>query len=270
MRPVGRFLFLLLAMALVACGGGTKESVIESATTTRTLSVSLSMLDGSGQAIADLGESQSVTVTAQVQVRSVTMTGGRVTSDTVAPASGATVTFAATGGNLHPASGQVLTDASGLASVTLTAGGVLGAFKVSATASAPGTQEASAELSWQVVRVDEPRLVVLFVDDDGYPVSRLEAGRAVWAQAAISIEQVTKAAVNDVIVSFAATGGTFEPSSATALTNADGIARVRFTPSIEQGAYILTATAQVGGEDVSADYAYEVIRSNLPRIRVWV
>lgn len=151
---------VLVAVALTACGGGSggasggcttidpsrPSSLPGCGTGTGTPStgaaaVTLALTDSSGAAVASVTPERGATVTATL----------RNAAGLAVP--NALVTFATTDktGVFTPASGSAITDAGGKASINLAAGGVSGAFAVSATATVANTAvTASAAYSVQV------------------------------------------------------------------------------------------------------------------------
>jgi hypothetical protein len=150
-RPRARLLALALALALASCGGGggnpgtvggpTDGSGTGGTTTPAAPTVTLTLVDGSGNAVNTLSGGQSATLKATVK----TPTGS--------PAAGAIVQFVAglTGlVDFTPGTGSALTDANGVAVVSVkpTSVTAAGAFAVTATSVVAGqTGTASINLA---------------------------------------------------------------------------------------------------------------------------
>ena len=122
------FSFLMFLTLLASCGGGSLSTgeVDGDNTSSRSISLALSNNTVTGQA--------PVTVTATVKEGSTVI-------------SGVVVTFSSTLGSFSPSSGTALTNADGVATITLNAGDVQGAGTV--TALVPDGTEASISFTTQ-------------------------------------------------------------------------------------------------------------------------
>lgn len=260
MQRFGRgahFVLLLLCGALLsACGGAGTDADGNPlpTTTTRSLQLTLEMLDAQGVPSLQVpaGEQRRVEVTATV--RTVVSQEGRVTSDTSAPANNLIVTLSAGGASLAPSSGSVLTDAQGRASAVLTAGSATGAQVLQASASLSGASGGSASLNFVIIPGAEPRISLRVLDGEGRETSTLRAAEVVELRALV--QRVTLSADGGSVVSaqplagqsvvFSTDGGQFEPASGRVLSAENGVASVRLRAGSVAGAFAVTASLQLG------------------------
>jgi len=115
-------LSLGLIIMLTACGGGGSSSTIDNPPPTNTSFSTISL----AKTVLQMNETTTVTA--------------KFVDTTGKPASGITVTFSTTLGTLNPSSGQVVTDATGSASIQLMVGGSTSTGIVTATAVVGGRQ----------------------------------------------------------------------------------------------------------------------------------
>ncbi|WNC70983.1 hypothetical protein RGQ13_12695 [Thalassotalea psychrophila] len=150
---------------------------------------------------------------------------------------GEVVNFSSSIGVLNPYSGTALTDATGAATITLTAGNVEGAGLVSATlatgefdslgfstsgdASEVAGNEVSLTISTTSITDGSPSMLTATVTNSGNPVG-------------------------GEVVNFSSTLGTLSPASGTALTNASGQAVITLSAGTNAGAGVASVTLDNG------------------------
>jgi hypothetical protein len=131
-------LMLVFMLQLVACGGGTGTSDINTGGGTVTSAEGAS---------SSSGTASSLTITKTVlQLGETTTVSTKYTSADGTPAAGIKVNFSTTLGTLAPADGIATTDANGTATVQLTAGQNAGQGQVTATATVDNTQVSKSGL----------------------------------------------------------------------------------------------------------------------------
>ena len=168
MALLQRFSFVLLfatLLSLVGCGGssgGFDENPDNGGgTTPDAITISLTVSD------------TTVTGAAPVTVTATVMQGS-------SPIANRAVTFATTLGAFSPSSGSSLTNDSGIASITLTAGSVRGAGEISASISSGETSTVPLGFSTQgddVGVVGDINISVALVDSDGNTTNTITASQ---------------------------------------------------------------------------------------------
>jgi hypothetical protein len=225
MELLRRFSFIVLLMSLISCGGGslsdggnTNGGTDGGTTDPTVISLALSSQNVTGQA--------PITVTA-------TVTKGNE------PVTGKVVTFEATLGALSPSSGTALTDSSGVATITLTAGNVRGAGTLTASLDTGESQEIGFTTQGDDIGVvGDINIDVSLVDSEGNPTATITAskpGRVIATINGIS---------SPVIVTFSSTVG--EIPIATAITNDEHKAIVDILAGNTLGAGAVTASIASG------------------------
>ncbi len=157
---------------------------------------------------------------------------------------GKVVTFSTTLGSLSPVLGTALTNGSGVATITLSAGQVAGA----------GTASASISLDGSVLSD-----TVSFTDaGDGVLNGSLDLAISGTSLTALTPRTLTATVldaagvvVEGAVVTFATTLGELDPVLGTALTNNLGVATMSLTAGQVAGAGTASATASVGGSNVT-------------------
>jgi len=198
------------AMRLVARVGAT-ASVAVSATVTRDR---LDLVSGGAQ-VARPGS----TLTAPIVVRLTDLNGALV--------AGVPVTFAPGAGSVLPAT--VVTDASGEARTAWTLGATAGAQQLVVRS---GTADSIAVVATAV------RDSLALVAGGG---QRGRINTALTDSVAVRVVDATGTAVSNVSITFTPSNGSVSPATAT--TNAQGIARTKWTLGATPGAATLTASA---------------------------
>lgn len=176
------------------------------------------------------------------------------------------VTFATSSSliTIFPASGTVLTDASGIATIQVAAASqaAVGAGNITATATIGGAPvSGAANFSVSTTYVGAPSLSIALTDSNKLPVTTpLSSGTTATVTA--TVLDAAKSPVPGAVVTFStnASIGQIAPVSATALTNASGVATVTLSPAslTAAGAATITATSQVGTSTVSDSKGYAV------------
>lgn len=227
MALLQRFSLILLFATLVGCGGssgGFDEDPSDGGggTTPEAITISLAISD------------TTVTGAAPVTVTATVMQG------TTAIANRA-VTFTTTLAAFSPASGSALTDASGVATITLTAGSVRGAGEISASISSGESSTVPLGFSTQgddIGTVGDVNISVALVDSDGNPTDTITASRPGKVIASVDGINIP------VIVTFSSTVG--DIPIATAITDSNNQAKVDVFAGASLGAGEITASINSG------------------------
>lgn len=245
-----RLAVVAVAAVLAACGGGTKAGGgAGTPGQPGSVSIALAILDGqSSQVTTSLTEGREVVVRA-------TVTNGRnpVVNEIVGfeLGEGSFTTFV-------PANRQSLTDSQGVATLRFVPSANAGAYSLRAT-----VREASATLNYAITSAFQPVASIRILDGNGTSLTLLRPGEAVNVQFSLVSAGTGSASgqqtpIPNTLVTFASDGGTFSPARGEALTNADGLARIPFLPNVAEGPFTVSATAKVGGRDVSASVRYVI------------
>ncbi len=174
------------------------------------------------------------------------------------PIVGAVITFTtdATLGVFNPATGTALTDATGVASVTLSASTASGAGTVTATgqttisgATAPSTYTSSVSYTATAVvplPPPGPPTFSVTLTDPTTNATRTSVSPQNPAKVSATFKLSSGAAVAGAVVTFTTTAtlGTFIPANGTAVTDSAGVASVLLYPSSTSGSALVTATSQ--------------------------
>lgn len=164
---------------------------------------------------------------------------------------GVVVTFATTGTNLgalFPVGGTALTDANGIASITLNPGTASGADSVTAKATVNSVAVTSNAFGYASTGTTSAAVVTLSSSSSSISSSSP-------AILSATVHNSSGALVAGTLVRFATAGtgfALFSPSGATALTNASGVAQISLLAGSQFGADTVTATATVSGVSVSS------------------
>jgi len=193
-----------------------------------------------------------------------------ITAGTITPANPATVTavvsdglagtvvtfsLSNSAGQLDPVAGTALTDASGTATITLTAGEAAGAGTVTAAIDSGATDsvgfasDGNGEESFI-------NLSLALVDSSGNPTSNVSGANPGTLQATLTNGG---APATGVLVTFSLSGavGELNPSSGTALTDSSGVASIILQSGASEGAGTVTATIE-GGITQSIDFSVSI------------
>lgn len=199
------------------------------------------------------------------QTVTISITAGEITPATPATVSaqvsgnaeGVVVTFSLSNnaGLLDPVSGTALTDSTGLATISLTAGDVEGAGQVTATidsgsASSVGFSTAGNGASNFI------NLSLALLDPAGNPTSNVSGANPGTLQATLTNGGVASAGI---LVTFSLDGsvGQLNPATGTALTDVNGIASVVLQSGPTEGAGTVTATIE-GNITQSIDFSVSI------------
>jgi hypothetical protein len=225
MELLRRFSFTLLLMTLatlVACGSGDGGLAREDGDSTEADSIVISL------ALSN----QNVSGQAPITVSATVTQGGAVVSGTV-------VTFSADIGALSPVSGTALTNDSGIAEITLTAGDVRGAGTI--TASVSSGEEATISFTTQgddIGVVGDINISVSLLDSDGNPTDTITSSKP--GKVVAEVNGIS----TPLIVTFVSTVG--EIPIATAITNDSNEASVDILAGSSLGAGSITASIESG------------------------
>ncbi len=151
-------------------------------------------------------------------------------------------------GVFSPSGGTALTDATGVARISLLAGTQFGADTVTATATVSNVSVASAPLGFTVSGVASVARLSLTTSSPSISSSSP-------ATLTATIVDASGAGLPNIVVTFTTQGsgyGTFFPSGGTALTNASGVATISLNAGTAIGADTVTASATVSGVTVSS------------------
>ncbi|GLP94914.1 Ig-like domain-containing protein [Paraferrimonas sedimenticola] len=237
MKSVVRlFSVMCLSLFLAACGGSGNELNKSGdgdgnvpGPSTPEASLTLTLVDSEGNSINEVSSAAPGTLEARLSVDS-----GSVASQLI---SFSTETV----GSLFPGVGTALTDEQGVARITLRAGTVAGAGKVSASYSS-GEMSASAEMAFNSAGDDagggEVQIALSLTDGAGNPIEAITAnspGRLVATVTGIA---------KPTIVTFKTTKGNLPID--TAVTNDEGLAWVDIYAGSDLGAGVVTATLASG------------------------
>jgi len=208
----------MLFAFLVGCGGGSLsgDDPVTGGDEAKTITLSISTTDVTGQ--------NPATVSATVKQGSAVV-------------SGEVVTFTSTTGALTPNSGTALTDSTGVATITLTAGTVRGAGTVKALISSGA--EASVGFKTQgddIAVVGDVNVSVVLVDLEGNETQTITASKP--GKVIATVDGIT----SPVIVSFTTTKG--EIPIPTAITDENNQAIVDILSGADIGAGKITATLE--------------------------
>lgn len=224
MALLQRFSFILLFTVLVGCGGssGGFDDTSGGGGTTDAITIALSI------------SNQTVTGAAPVTVTATVMQGST-------PVANRQVTFETALGAFSPSSGTALTNDSGVATITLTAGTVRGASEITASLTSGETSTTPLGFTTQgddIGVVGDINISVELVDANGDPtqtITSTQPGRVIATIAGIS---------SPLIVTFSSTVGDIPIASA--ITNEENEASVDIFAGETLGAGEITASITSG------------------------
>lgn len=262
------FLAALMAAILAACGGGgasggngcttldpNRDTALPGCPAVTPVTpvvpsptMVLALTDGTGNAVTAITSERPGTLVA------VFKTGANVA------VGNALVTFTSTDRTavFVPGSGTAITNAGGVASITLPIGATAGAFSVTASASVDG-KTATATANYNVTLpppAGSPSLVLTINSVNGVPTNAVTPSRP--GSLAATVRDASGVVIPNALVRFVTTDttATLVPSTGTALTNAAGVARVVIPAGTVTGAYAATASITVGGQPLTATANY--------------
>ena len=259
-KITGFSMLLLLAapIALLAgCGGGGAAAA---GSGTAAPSITVALTDSTGAATTSISSGAPATVKATVK------------DSKGAVVAGAVVTFStdATLATIDPASKTALTDANGVATVTLSAASLTAAGAATITASTQmGTPATAVTGSTNYSVSGIATLTVALTGSAGATISSISSSAPATVKATVKYKG---AGVAGVVVKFStdATLGTVLPASA--LTDANGVATATLSPAslTAAGAATITATSQVGtpATEVTGSIGYSVSATSVSNITI--
>jgi len=228
----------------------------------------LSACGGSSNGFVDDGTDPGSGTTGQTVT--ISITAGEITPANPATVSalvsgntaGVVVTFTLSNnaGLLDPVSGTALTDATGLATISLTAGDVEGAGQVTATIESGGSASVGFSTAGNGVS-NFINLSLALLDPSGNPTSNVSGANPGTLQATLTNGGI---ASSGVLVTFALDSnvGQLNPSSGTALTDANGVASIVLQSGPTEGAGTVTATIE-GDITQSVDFSVSISATNV-------
>jgi len=260
-RLAGFTLLISLATMLGGCGSGA---------------VSSSSLPDTGPAtlVLTLTEVNSAAARTGIAFGSPAKVNATFRTSRGNPIVGAVIAFstASTFGVFDPSTGTALTDATGVASVTLNSSTASGAATVTASgqttisgATAPTTYTASVSYTAGALAPPaSPPTFVLTLTDPTSNALRTSVSPQNPARVNATFRTGSGAAVSGAVVSFTTTAtiGTFIPANGTAVTDSNGVASVLLYPSSASGGASVTAASQTvlpgatAATSVTASVAY--------------
>ena len=161
------------------------------------------------------------------------------------------ITFTSTLGVLNPTNGTALTNATGDASVVLSAGSIQGAGILIATSST-GEAVSSGFFTEGDGATQGGRTLSMALTTPDSSTTIQQTNLGTFSVTFMEADGVTPVAGQ--VISFVTTIGNFTPASGTALTNASGVASVVLNPGDVVGAGVVTASAS-GGETVAVGFS---------------
>ncbi|MFZ3084566.1 hypothetical protein [Rhodoferax ferrireducens] len=218
-------------------------------TPTGLASLNLSLVDSSGAAITSVSPDQRGTLQASV----------KDSKGAAVPNVAVTFTTSDKTGAFVPSSGTALTDANGVARVGLPAGTQAGAFRATSVTTLGGVAvTGTVDYAVTSPSLTLSPLTISLIDSSGAVITSVSPERPGTLQAALKNDRGN--AVPDVAVTFTTTDktGAFVPSSATALTDANGVARVGLPAGTQAGGFTVTANAMVSGKATVGTASYAV------------
>ncbi len=216
-------------------GGGTPTTPDPTTPVPVVWSMSMTMTDQTGQQIRNVSQAEPGTLQATLLKDN-------------SPVAFEVVTFTTEStGSLNPSLGTALTNAEGIASITLLPGTEAGAGRAVATYITEDSEDVSATYSFTSAG-DAPQSggdtaftlnLQIISGVSQSPVTQVSAAEPVLVVAtATSIEGVP---VENRVVTFTSTLGAFRPNVGTALTDSDGVATILLTAGTIEGAGEVTA-----------------------------
>lgn len=249
MLNIRRLLVGLVIIALSACGGGgTLENGSSGGGggTTDSYTLSLTLVNAAGTEIRQISEQQGGTLRATLR------RNGQPYSNQLI-----TFTLSQSVGVLSPAAGTARTNDNGVAEVALRAGSVAGAGQAIASFSATSGQITSAPFVYDVaVSSTSATLSVSILDRDGNAIREITHNSPGVGVAQLRINNQPAAFQ---LITFALDGlGVLNPTNGTAMTDANGFARIDVLAGTEAGASELSAryTGNGGSALSSNDYVF--------------
>jgi hypothetical protein len=238
--------------SLPGCGSGGGTTPDTPVTPGSTLApVTLALTDNGGAAIITVTPDKPGMVVATVKDSS------GVAQSNVA----VTITSTDSTATFLPASGSALTDAQGVAKIGLPAGTRAGAFTITAKAvkaalTSTGTINYSVLLSNQPVVIAP--LVLTMADSAGAAMTTVTPERS--GVLAATVKDSTGVPLPNVSVAFSSTDSTavLVPSSGTALTDAQGVARIGVPVGGQGGGFTARAIATAGSATANGTFNYAV------------
>jgi len=248
---------LAALLALAACGGGGGDSggpgsggfLGDDGESKEAWTLTLSLKDSAGNDLSALDAGQTATLQVLFLYDKDTTSGNNGE-----PVSGEVVNVSATLADVSPADGRVTND-DGIAEFTVIAGKFSGAAVITATAEG-GSATVTGKLNVNVDGIEVGNITSTLTDLDGAEINRVDP--LTTGRFEVTVTDETGAAISDLVVTAATDVGELNPSSGTALTQADGKVSFIVTPGAESGAGTFNASVSVGSEVYETLLSFEV------------
>jgi hypothetical protein len=208
--------------------------------------LSLKLVDNSGNPISIISNSTP----AKVEATYVDLNG--------LPLVGKLATFSSSLGNLSPIIGTVVTDINGVASISLTAGNVAGAAKLSVEIETSKVSIYFETLGDEVIikPIDSYTLNLTVFDSSSNELRNISKTSPGTVIASLLKDGI---AVPNALINFSLVGeGVINPTSGNALTDASGFAKVTLLTGTVDGAGTIQATFNLGSELLVETFNYSV------------
>ncbi|WP_351011463.1 Ig-like domain-containing protein [Shewanella sp. S1-58-MNA-CIBAN-0166] len=208
--------------------------------------LSLKLVDNSGNPISIISNSTP----AKVEATYVDLNG--------LPLVGKLATFSSSLGNLSPIIGTVVTDINGVASISLTAGNVAGAAKLSVEIETSKVSIYFETLGDEVIikPIDSYALNLTVFDSSSNELRNISKTSPGTVIASLLKDGI---AVPNALINFSLVGeGVINPTSGNALTDASGFAKVTLLTGTVDGAGTIQATFNLGSELLVETFNYSV------------
>jgi hypothetical protein len=258
------------SFSISGVAAGTAQIVVRDAvgaSVTISLTVGSSASGANGAIRVSLTNASGVTSSA-VSTGNSLLAVATVTDDLGVPQKNKIVTFVVSDpiATISPSSGTALTDANGVAQVSLVSAGT-GAGAASVTASVTlGTTPIKATANFSVAAPSSPPVIgngaiqMLLTDSGGVPKNTVTSGKPLIARATVTSTAGVPLANQVVTFTVSTSIVALSPASGTALTDVNGVAQVSVQSAGIGGAGTITASVTVSGGTaaVTATAAYSV------------
>ena len=243
MKKLYIVLLSFFAFLLVGCNGHNEDSAEDSTQTVT--SIEFSMLDSEGNAKQSFGKNEAITLQAKVLDEDSTIIANKA------------VSFSASIGTLEVSS--KLTNSEGLAIIFITNEELsLGA----GTANATIGEISSSDIDYEFIESETPSFppsLTTTMTLNDVAVNQFKSGQE--AQITSTLTDSEGQGIADKIITFTADIGTL--STATVLTNSEGVANVILSSDSDIGAGVLSASYTLTDDtDISSTFNYQVLSAD--------
>lgn len=217
------------------------------------LFLSLQLVDGNGVPTSSISRGAPAFL-------EVSVTGQRAGSTVLEQVEGIPVSVNTDSAVVVPGSGTALSGADGIARFTVSAGSVSGTDTLSATVLGPaGAVRETLNVDINAATYN----VALQLFDDSGPTSTLVLGASAGLRLDVTVTDSTGAPVAGVIADAGTILGLVTPDNGRALTDTDGVATFRLSPSGQTGADEINVTLTLEDFSTLRSINYEVVRREL-------